>query len=173
MGEQQRWTAKRKAEIILQILRHTTTVVDVARQNDLTPSEVQEWIDTFLKAGEKGLKARASDLQKQTKEEIKELKATIGDLYVKKRHTKKSKSLVGNFRRDRILTLQGERMGDGTRASIRKICDVLGFNRSNVYYTEKPRKKHVETSETWLVDEVCKVIEEFPEYGTRIITAVL
>lgn len=48
MGEQQRWTAKRKAEIILQILRQTTTVVDVARQNDLAPSEVQDWIDTFL-----------------------------------------------------------------------------------------------------------------------------
>ena len=37
MGEQQRRTAKRKAEIILQILRRTTTVVDVARQNDLSP----------------------------------------------------------------------------------------------------------------------------------------
>ena len=44
MGEQQRWTAKRKTEIILQILRQTTTVVDVVRQNDLTPSEVQGWI---------------------------------------------------------------------------------------------------------------------------------
>ncbi len=58
MGEQQqRRTAKRKPDIILQILRHTTTVVDVARQNDLTPNEIQDWIDTFLKTGEKGLKA--------------------------------------------------------------------------------------------------------------------
>ena len=80
MGEQQRRTAKRKAEIILQILRRTTTVVDVARQNDLSPSEVQEWIDTFLKAGEKGLKAHDSDLQGQTEKEIKELKAVIGEL---------------------------------------------------------------------------------------------
>ena len=80
MGEQQRRTAKRKAEIILQILRQTTTVVDVARQNDLSHSEVQEWIDTFLKAGEKGLKVHASDLQEQTGKEIKELKATIGEL---------------------------------------------------------------------------------------------
>jgi len=55
MGEQQRWTAKRKAEVILQILRQTTTVIDVARQNDLTPSEVQEWVDTFLKGGEQSL----------------------------------------------------------------------------------------------------------------------
>jgi transposase-like protein len=95
MGEQQRWTAKRKAEIILQILRQTTTVVDVARQNDLTPSEVQDWIDTFLKAGEKGLKARASDLQEQTEKEIKELKATIGDLYVENAILKKAKALWG------------------------------------------------------------------------------
>ena len=80
MGEQQRRTAKRKAEIILQILRRTTTVVDVARQNDLSPSEVQEWIDTFLKAGEKGLKAHDSDRQGQTEKEIKELKAVIGEL---------------------------------------------------------------------------------------------
>ena len=43
-----------------------------------------------------------------------------------------------------------------------KICDVLGFNRSNVYYTEKPRKKHEKTAEAWLVDEVHKLIEEFP-----------
>jgi len=53
---EQRWTAKRKTEIILQILRQTTTVVDVARQNDLTPSEVQNWVDTFLKGGEQSLK---------------------------------------------------------------------------------------------------------------------
>ena len=91
MGEQQRWTAKRKAELILQILRQTTTVIDVARQNDLAPSEVQDWIDTFLKAGEKGLKARASDLQEQTEKEIKELKAAIGDLYVENAILKKQR----------------------------------------------------------------------------------
>jgi transposase-like protein len=96
MGEQQqRWTAKRKAEIILQILRQTTTVVDVARQYDLTPSEVQDWIDTFLKAGEQGLKARASNVQEQTDKEIKELKAAIGDLYVENTILKKAKALWG------------------------------------------------------------------------------
>jgi hypothetical protein len=54
MGEpQQRWTAKRKAKIMLQLLRQSTAVVDVARQNNLPPSEVQDWIDTFLQAGER------------------------------------------------------------------------------------------------------------------------
>jgi len=39
---------------------------------------------------------------------------------------------------------------------------VRGFKRSNVYYTEKARKKHEKTAEAWLVDEVRKLIEEFP-----------
>jgi len=64
-------------------------------------------------------------------------------------------------------------MEDGIRASIRKICNVLRYNRSNMYYTEKPRKKHEQAYETWLVDEVRKVIKEFPEYGTGRITAIL
>jgi len=70
--------ARRKAEIILEILRQTTTVIDAARQNDLTPSEVQEWVDTFLKGGEQSLKARAAGAQDQNEREIKEFKATIG-----------------------------------------------------------------------------------------------
>lgn len=96
MGEQApRWTAKRKAEIILQILRQGTTIIDVARHNDLTPSEVQDWVDTFLKAGEQGLKARAANVQEQTEKEIKELKAAIGDLYVENAILKKAKALWG------------------------------------------------------------------------------
>jgi transposase-like protein len=96
MAEQQRWTAKRKAEIILQILRQSTTVIDVARQNDLTPSEVQEWVDTFLKAGEHGLKVRASGEKEQVEREIKELKATVGELYVENAILRKAKALWGS-----------------------------------------------------------------------------
>jgi transposase-like protein len=32
MVEVQRWTAKKKAEIVLQILRQSSTVIDIARQ---------------------------------------------------------------------------------------------------------------------------------------------
>lgn len=96
MGEKQRWTAKRKAEVILQILRQTTTVIDVARQNDLTPSEVQEWVDTFLKGGEQSLKVRSSDALAQTEREIKELKAAIGELYIDNAILRKAKALWGS-----------------------------------------------------------------------------
>lgn len=50
---------------------------------------------------------------------------------------------------------------------------MLGVNRSKVYYTPKPARTHPKAKDEWLVDAVRTVIEEFPEYGTRRITAVL
>jgi len=63
LAEQQRWTAKRKTKLILQILRQTATIIDVAGKHGLTPSEDQEWIDTFLRGGQHSLKARARNAQ--------------------------------------------------------------------------------------------------------------
>jgi transposase-like protein len=97
MGEQQqRWTAKKKAEVVLEILRNTTTVIDVARQHDVTPSEVQKWVDTFLKGGEQNLKSRSSDVQDQYAKEISELKAAVGELYVENAILKKAGALWGD-----------------------------------------------------------------------------
>jgi len=55
-----------------------------------------EWMDTFLRAGEQGLKVRAPGDIAQTEQEIKELKATIGDLYVENAILRKAKALLGN-----------------------------------------------------------------------------
>jgi len=55
--------------------------------------------------------------------------------------------------------------------SIRKICEVLQINRSNVYYQEKKRKK-IKTDE-WLKQEIWQVIEKYPWMGVRRITAEL
>lgn len=94
--QEKRWTARRKADVVLQILRQTTTVVDVARANDLTPSEVQGWVDTFLKNGENGLKTNSKDVHAQYQREIKELKEAIGELYIDNAILKKAKALWGD-----------------------------------------------------------------------------
>ncbi len=80
---------------------------------------------------------------------------------------------MGDFGRDRILTLQSELLEEGIRASLRRICDVLGYSRSNVYYAPERKAKAKPAFDPWLVEEIRKVIEEYPEYGTRRITVVL
>jgi transposase-like protein len=46
----QRWTAKRKVDLILRIMKGETTLVDICREQDLKQSEVEGWIETFLKS---------------------------------------------------------------------------------------------------------------------------
>src|SRR4029453_17293809 len=59
--EFQRWIAKRKVELLLQLIRGERKLVDVCREHDLKQSEVEGWMDTFVKGGERSLKARAED----------------------------------------------------------------------------------------------------------------
>ena len=118
-------------------------MIDVARQNDLTPSEVQE-MGRYLPEG-RGSKASRQERQEpktRTNSEIKELKATIGDLYVENAILKKAKALWGIFGRDRILTLQSELLEEGIRTSLRTdLRTCLGYNRSNVYYTPETQSE--------------------------------
>ena len=46
--EMKRWTASRKAEVVISMLKHEVNIVDVCRQHDLKQSEVQSWIETEL-----------------------------------------------------------------------------------------------------------------------------
>ena len=43
--EIKRWTAKRKAELIRQVYKGQTSIEKAAREYDLTPSEIERWMD--------------------------------------------------------------------------------------------------------------------------------
>ena len=42
--EIKRWTAKRKAALVLEIIQGKTTAAQAARSFDLPPSEIEEWV---------------------------------------------------------------------------------------------------------------------------------
>jgi hypothetical protein len=52
----------------------------VCREHDLKQSEVEGWVDTFLKGGERSLKARPEDEQAAHEAEVRELRAKIEEL---------------------------------------------------------------------------------------------
>jgi transposase-like protein len=76
----QRWTAKRKIELPLQLIRGETKLVDACREHDLKQSEVEGWMDAFLPSGGRGLKARSEDEQAAHERELRELRAKVGEL---------------------------------------------------------------------------------------------
>src|SRR5712691_11449689 len=58
----QRWTAKRKVELLLQLIKGETKLVDACREHDLKQSEVESWMEIFLKGGERSTAARGAAL---------------------------------------------------------------------------------------------------------------
>ena len=75
-----RWTAKRKAALVLSILRGEASVREAARKHGLTVAEVEDWKEKFLLAAENALRSRPKDEEALKEEQIKRLKQKIGEL---------------------------------------------------------------------------------------------
>lgn len=43
--EIKRWTARRKSQLVLEIIQGRTSVSEASRQFDLPPSEIESWVD--------------------------------------------------------------------------------------------------------------------------------
>jgi len=76
----QRWTAKRRATLILSILKGETSAQTAARKHGLTVAEVEEWRDRFLLGAENALRARPKDEEALKDEQIQKLKQNVGEL---------------------------------------------------------------------------------------------
>src|SRR5690606_26381524 len=63
--EIKRWTARRKSALVLEIIQGKTTVAEASRQFDLTPSEVESWVDDGKRGMENALRAKPEDVREQ------------------------------------------------------------------------------------------------------------
>ncbi|MBE7496574.1 MAG: DUF1153 domain-containing protein [Verrucomicrobiaceae bacterium] len=103
----QRWTAKRKAALVIDILRCKTTAAEAARQHALTLAEVEQWKEDFITQGTEALRSHPRDLAQQFEAREKTLLAKVGELTL---HVDvlKSSSLLGQglAGRDPVVAMQ-------------------------------------------------------------------
>jgi len=92
--KRRRLTAKRKSEIVLDILQGKTTISEVSRANDITPATIEEWIEEARKGMENQLRAKPKDIKQQYEDEIKKMKEVIGDLTLQNIALKKYSALL-------------------------------------------------------------------------------
>jgi hypothetical protein len=76
--EVQRWTAKRRAALVISLLKGETTVTEAARRQGLKVAEVEEWRDRFLLGAENALRARPKEDDALREAEINRLKRKVG-----------------------------------------------------------------------------------------------
>jgi len=90
----QRWTANRKTEVVLEIIKGQKTLVDAARSYDLKQSEIQGWLDTFLESGRRGLKTNPKSVEASHESDLKAHREKIGELVLQIDVLKKAKAIL-------------------------------------------------------------------------------
>ena len=91
-----RWTAKRKAALVMEIIQGKTTVAEASRSFDLPPSEIEEWVDEAKKGMENALRSKPLDIKEQYERQLKELQEAYGEAMLELRARKKLQALLGN-----------------------------------------------------------------------------
>lgn len=88
-----RWTAKRKANLVMDIMKGKTTFAEASREYDLTQSDIEAWVDEAQKGMENALRSRPKDIHEQYQSEIKDLRAKVGELVLENDILKKLEAL--------------------------------------------------------------------------------
>ena len=60
-----RWTARRKAALVLEIIQGKTTVAEASRSFDLPPSEIEEWVDEGKRGMENALRTKPLEVREE------------------------------------------------------------------------------------------------------------
>ena len=89
-----RWTAKRKAALIIEIIQGKTTVSAASRTFDLTPSEIGSWLEDAKKGMENSLRANPLDIHAQCEKQLKDLQEAYGEAMLELRARKKLQALM-------------------------------------------------------------------------------
>jgi transposase-like protein len=90
-----RWTAKRKAALVMEIIQGKTTVAEASRSFDLPPSDIEEWFDDAKKGMENALRAKPLEVKEQYERQLKELQEAYGEAMLELRARKKLDVLLG------------------------------------------------------------------------------
>ena len=77
--ERGRWSSKKKAEVVLRILRGETLDA-LSRELKVSTAKLSEWREAFLEAGQQGLKSRPHSEEDRSAAEIQRLRAKIGEM---------------------------------------------------------------------------------------------
>ena len=90
-----RWTARRKAALVLEIIQGKTTVAEASRSFDVPPSEIEEWVEDGKRGMENALRAKPLEIRDEYERQLNELQAAYGEAMVELRARKKLQSLLG------------------------------------------------------------------------------
>ena len=165
----ERWSAQQKTEVVLRLLRGED-LVEVSREVQVSPPELEEWRRVFLETGQQGLRRRGRDPGER---ELTRTRAKLGELTMRLELARELLEKKG------VRGRAGEALEARTRVSpgtgrlypLTMICEVWRAGRSTVYAARdreesdgpaglKKRGPKTKLSDEELVEEIRQVLKE-------------
>ncbi len=87
-----RWRAKRKAALVVEIIQGKTTVAEACRAYDLSPSEIEGWVEDARRGIENALRANPLDIREHYEKRLKDLQEAYGEAMLEQRARKEDQA---------------------------------------------------------------------------------
>ena len=80
MGRPPIYSAEKKLEVVMSILRGEMTQTEIARRMELSQTTISKWLKVFTESGMEGLQRGNNPPQSATARQLAELQAQVDDL---------------------------------------------------------------------------------------------
>ena len=155
------YSTELKTKLVLELLKEEKTLVEIAKENGITPNNLKNWKKLFLENAEMAMEP--SKIVKEYKDETKKLQEKV-DEYAKTvgQLTVENNWMRGKLRSSDLSSKKAMIDYELKTLSIVHQCEVLELSRSALYYIPALNKKKEAVKE-----EIKAIFEEIPIYGAK------
>jgi len=155
------YSTELKTKLVLELLKEEKTLVEIAKENSITPNNLKNWKKLFLENAEMAMEPSKvvkeyKDETKKLQEKIDEYAKTVGQLTVE------NNWMRGKLRSSDLSDKKSMIDSELKTLSIVQQCELIEISRSLLYYIpvvneyKKAIKKEIEN-----------IFEDIPIYGAK------
>ncbi|ACL76520.1 IS3 family transposase [Ruminiclostridium cellulolyticum] len=152
MKKRRTFTPEQKTKIVLEVLKEAQTLTEIAAKYEIQPNQLTRWKSEFIKNANRAFSDDADETEqlKQVHEaQIDELHRQIGQLTVERNWLKKKlNNSASRQSRQSMVDKKHKKL------TITRQCQLLGLNRSTLYYQPHEPDRSEEYRIKWLIDEI-------------------
>ncbi len=155
------YSTELKTKLVLELLKEEKTLVEIAKENSITPNNLKNWKKIFLENAEMAMEPSKvvkeyKDETKQLQEKIDEYAKTVGQLTVE------NNWMRGKLQSSDLSSKKTMIDYELKTLSLVQQCSLLDISRSSLYYTSTINENKVAIKK-----EIQSIFEDIPIYGAK------
>ena len=155
------YSTELKTKLVLELLKEEKTLVEIAKENNITPNNLKNWKKLFLENAEMAMEP--SKVVKEYKNETKKLQEKV-DEYAKTvgQLTVENNWMRGKLRSSDLSSKKAMVDFELKSLSVVQQCQLLHISRSSLYYIST-----ISENKLAIKEEIKSIFEEIPIYGAK------